>query len=151
MIKYYEKCEMYYTDPYPIQRGRGLFNVDRHSLQRGRGLGGIFASLLKKVIPFGKSFVKQAASSGKKFLKSDLGRDIINDTIASAATAASSALLEQDPNEAKNIMKESLKRSQNKSKAVVKRIARDKLDQVLTGSGGKRIRKQRQRLTLLDL
>ena len=37
------------------------------------------------------------------------------------------------------------------SKAVVKRIARDKLDQVLTGSGGKRIRKQRQRLTLLDL
>jgi hypothetical protein len=104
-----------------------------------------------QVIPFGKSFVKQAASSGKKFLKSDLGRDIINDTIASAATAASSALLEQDPNEAKNIMKESLKRSQNKSKAVVKRIARDKLDQVLTGSGGKRIRKQRQRLTLLDL
>ncbi len=129
---------MFYTDPYPIQRGRGIFNVDKHSLQRGRGLGGIFASLLKKVIPFGKSFLKHAASSGKRFIKSDLGKDILNDTIASAATAATSALIEQNPNEAKNIMKESLKRSQNKSNVVIKKIARDKLDQVLTGRGKKR-------------
>ena len=129
---------MFYTDPYPIQRGRGIFNVEKHSLQRGRGLGGIFANLLKKVIPFGKSFMKHAASSGKRFIKSDLGKDILNDTIASAATAATSALIEQNPNEAKSIMRESLKRSQNKSKAVVKRIARDKLDQVLTGKGKKR-------------
>ena len=129
---------MFYTDPYPIQRGRGIFNVEKHSLQRGRGLGGIFASLLKKVVPFGKSFMKHAASSGKRFIKSDLGKDILNDTIASAATAATSALIEQNPNEAKSIMRESLKRSQNKSKAVVKRIARDKLDQVLTGKGKKR-------------
>ena len=129
---------MFYTDPYPIQRGRGIFNVEKHSLQRGRGLGGIFASILKKVIPFGKSFMKHAATSGKRFIKSDLGKDILNDTIASAATAATSALIEQDPNEAKAIMRESLKRSQNKSKAVVKRIARDKLDQVLTGKGKKR-------------
>ena len=129
---------MFYTDPYPIQRGRGIFNVDKHSLQRGRGLGGIFASLLKKVIPFGKSFLKHAASSGKRFIKSDLGKDILNDTIASAATAATSALIEQNPNEAKNIMKESLKRSQNKSNVVIKKIARDKLDQVLTGRGKKK-------------
>ena len=151
---------MFYTDPYPIQRGRGIFNVDKHSLQRGRGLGGIFASLLKKVIPFGKSFMRQAASSGKRFINSDLGKDILNDTIASAATAATSALIEQDPNEAKNVMRESLKRSQNKSKAVVKRIARDKLDQVLTGRGKRKQRmkqdmnlvsKRRKRITLLDM
>ena len=99
------------------------------------------------------SFVKHAASSGKKFLKSELGKDIINDTIASAATAATSALLEQDPTEARNIMQESLKRSQDKSKAVVKRIARDKLDQVLTGRGKKRkkVKVRRQKCTLLDL
>ena len=151
---------MFYTDPYPIQRGRGIFNVEKHSLQRGRGLGGIFASLLKKVIPFGKSFMRQAASSGKRFINSDLGKDILNDTIASAATAATSALIEQDPNEAKNVMRESLKRSQNKSKAVVKRIARDKLDQVLTGRGKRKQRmkqdmnlvsKRRKRITLLDM
>ena len=151
---------MFYTDPYPVQRGRGIFNVDKHSLQRGRGLGGIFASLLKKVIPFGKSFMKHAASSGKRFIKSDLGKDILNDTIASAATAATSALIEQDPIEAKTIMRESLKRTGNKSKAVVKRIARDKLDQVLTGKGRKRrmskkdehlLAKQRKKITLLDM
>ena len=151
---------MFYTDPYPVQRGRGIFNVDKHSLQRGRGLGGIFASLLKKVIPFGKSFMKHAASSGKRFIKSDLGKDILNDTIASAATAATSALIEHNPNEAKAIMRESLKRTGNKSKAVVKRIARDKLDQVLTGKGRKRrmskndehlLAKQRKKITLLDM
>ena len=151
---------MFYTDPYPIQRGRGIFNVEKHSLQRGRGLGGIFASLLKKVIPFGRSFMKHAASSGKRFIKSDLGKDILNDTIASAATAATSALIEQDPNEAKTIIKESLKRTGNKSKSVVKRIARDKLDQVLTGKGKKRrgsrkdehpLSKQKKKITLLDL
>ena len=151
---------MFYTDPYPIQRGRGIFNVDKHSLQRGRGLGGIFASLLKKVIPFGKSFMKHAASSGKRFIKSDLGKDILNDTIASAATAATSALIEHNPNEAKAIMRESLKRTGNKSKAVVKRIARDKLDQVLTGKGKKRqmsdkngdaLAKKRKTITLLDM
>ena len=151
---------MFYTDPYPIQRGRGIFNVDKHSLQRGRGLGGIFASLLKKVIPFGKSFMKHAASSGKRFIKSDLGKDILNDTIASAVTAATTALIEKDPNEAKTIMKESLKRSQNKSKAVVKRIARDKLDQVLTGKGKKKrmsekddhlLTRGKKKITLLDM
>merc|ERR1712004_943709 len=116
---------MFYTDQNPLQRGRGLFNVEKQWYQRGRGLGGIFANLLRKVIPFGKSFVKHAASSGKKFLKSELGKDIINDTIASAATAATSALLEQDPTEARNIMQESLKRSQDKSKAVVAAVAAD--------------------------
>ena len=90
----------------------------------------------------------------------DLGKDILNDTIASAATAATTALIEQDPNEAKTIMKESLKRSQNKSKAVVKRIARDKLDQVLTGKGKKKrmsekddhlLTRGKKKITLLDM
>ena len=103
--------------------------------------------------------MKHAASSGKRFIKSDLGKDILNDTIASAATAATSALIEQDPNEAKTIMRESLRRTGNKSKAVVKRIARDKLDQVLTGKGKKRksekdnriLKKRRRKTTLLDM
>ena len=96
----------------------------------------------------------------KKFIKSDLGKDILNDTIASAATAATSALIENNPNEAKEIMRESLKRTGNKSKAVVKRIARDKLDQVLTGRGKRKQRmkqdmnlvsKRRKRITLLHM
>ena len=85
---------MFYTEPHHLQRGAGVFNVDRYPLQRGRGLGGVFANLLRKVLPFGKTFFKTATSTGKKILQSELGRDILNDTISSAATAASSALIE---------------------------------------------------------
>ena len=59
---------MFYTQPYHVQGGAGVFNVDRYPLQRGRGLGGVFANLLRKIIPFGKTFFKTAASSGKKIL-----------------------------------------------------------------------------------
>ena len=67
---------MFYTEPYHLQRGAGVFNVDRYPLQRGRGLGGVFANLLRKVLPFGKSFFKAATSTGKKILKSTLAGKI---------------------------------------------------------------------------
>ena len=37
---------MFYSEPHHLQRGAGVFNVDRYPLQRGRGLGGVFANLL---------------------------------------------------------------------------------------------------------
>ena len=129
---------MFYTEPYHLQKGAGVFEVDRYPLQRGRGLGGIFANLLRKIIPFGKTFVKAAASTGKKVLQSDIGKDILNDTLNSAATAATTALLENNPKEAKAMLIDSFKRSGHKSKDIVKKIAKDKLDQVLTGRGGKK-------------
>ena len=76
---------MFYTEPYHLQRGTGAFYVYRYPLQRGRGLGGVFANLLRKIIPFGKTFLKSAASSGKKFLQSDIGKDILHDTISSVS------------------------------------------------------------------
>ena len=150
---------MFYTEPHHLQRGAGVFNVDRYPLQRGRGLGGVFANLLRKVLPFGKTFFKAATSSGKKILQSDLGRDILNDTISSAATAATSALIENNSKEAKAVLLDSLKRSGNKSKNIIKKIAKDKLDQVLTGRGArkrkyKRVqhhRHQKKHRTLLDI
>ena len=55
---------MFYTEPYHLQKGAGVFEVDRYPLQRGRGLGGIFANLLRKIIPYRKTFAKAAASTG---------------------------------------------------------------------------------------
>ena len=149
---------MFYTEPYHLQRGTGAFYVNRYPLQRGRGLGGVFANLLRKIIPFGKTFLKSAASSGKKFLKSEIGKDILHDTISSAATAASTALLDNNPKEAKNMLLNSFKRSGNRSKDAVKKIAKDKLEQVLTGRGAskRKYRKiehqhlQKKLKTLLD-
>ena len=115
---------MFYTEPYHLQKGAGVFEVDRYPLQRGRGLGGIFANLLRKIIPYGKTFAKAAASTGKKVLQSDIGKDILNDTISSAATAATTALLENNPKEAKAMLLDSFKRSGHKSKDVVKKIAK---------------------------
>ena len=97
--------------------------------------------------------------TGKKVLQSDLGKDILNDTISSAATAATTALLENNPNEAKTMLLDSFKRSGHKSKDVVKKIAKDKLDQVLTGRGVKKRkykkvqhqRRQKKHKTLLDM
>ena len=150
---------MFYTQPYQVQGGAGVFNVDRYPLQRGRGLGGIFANLLRKIIPYGKTFFKSAASSGKKILQSELGKEILNDTISSAATAATTALIENNPKEAKTMLLDSIKRSGHKSKDIVKKIAQDKLDQVLTGRGAKKrkykrvhhYRHQKKHRTLLDM
>ena len=148
---------MFYTAPYPVQRGRGTFYVDKYPIQRGRGLGGIFASLFRKIIPFGKSFAKTALTTGTDFIKSDVGKDILNDTIASAAKAATSALIDSNPEEARKEMLKSLKRTKNITKDVVKKIAKDKLEKVLTGSGrisktGKRVKRNviKRNLTLLD-
>ena len=150
---------MFYTEPYHLQKGAGVFEVDRYPLQRGRGLGGIFANLLRKIIPYGKTFAKAAASTGKKVLQSDIGKDILNDTIRSAAAAATTALLENNPKEAKTMLLDSFKRSGHKSKDIAKKIAKDKLDQVLTGRGAKKrkhkkvqhYRHQKRHKTLLDM
>ena len=125
-----------------------MFLVDRHPLQRGRGLGGIFASLLRKIIPFGKSFAKGALSAGKQFAQSDIGKDIINDTIESTARAATNAILDNDLKGAKNELKKSMKRTRNKSEEVAKKIAREKLEKVLSGKG-KRVRHKRKKINTI--
>ena len=125
-----------------------MFLVDRHPLQRGRGLGGIFASLLRKIIPFGKSFAKGALSAGKQFAQSDIGKDIINDTIESTARAATNAILDNDLKGAKNELKKSIKRTRNKSEEVAKKIAREKLEKVLSGKG-KTVRYKRKKINTI--
>ena len=112
-----------------------MFLVDRHPLQRGRGLGGLFASLFRKIIPFGKSFARGALSAGKRFAQSDVGKDIINDTLQSSARAAASAIIDNDHTSAKEELKKSLKRTKKKSGEVAKKIAREKLENILSGKG----------------
>ena len=124
-----------------------MFLVDRHPLQRGRGLGGIFANLLRKIIPFGKSFARGAVSAGKRFANSDIGKDIINDTLQSSARAATSAIIDNNPNAAKEEIMESLKRTSKKSSEVAKKIAKEKLDKVLSGKGSVQ-RKKRKKLRM---
>ena len=135
------KLNMFHTNSFPIQRGRGDFIVDRYSLQRGRGLGGIFASLLRKIAPFGKTFLR----TSKNILESETGKSILNDTINSAAAAATSAILENDQDGAKRQMMNSLKRSGNKTKNAVGKIAKNKLEKVLTGKGKLQPRKNRKK------
>ena len=149
---------MYYTESGNIQGGRGVFHVQRQHLQRGRGLGGIFANIMRRLIPFSKTFAKGALNTGKQFIQSDEGKELINDTIASAARAAKTAIIDQNPEEAKREIKESLNRTKDKSGKVIKRIARDKLQKVLTGQGNKKALKKRKKMTsrikktsLLDL
>ena len=143
---------MFNADYHPLQRGRGNFHVYRFPLQRGRGLGGLFASMFQKILPFGKSFLK----AGKNIIQSETGKSILNDTINSAASAATTALLENNPEEAKQQMIKSLKRSGNKTKHAVGKIAKNKLEKVLTGKGNvksksKRRRKNmKKRISLLD-
>ena len=88
-----------------------VFAVNRYPLQRGRGLSGIFANIFKKVIPFGKAFLKGGVNMGKDFITSETGKSILKDTIDSAANAASSALLENNKEDAKEQIVKSLKRS----------------------------------------
>ena len=112
-----------------------MFLVDRHPLQRGRGLGGLFANLFRKIIPFGKSFARGALSAGKQFAQSDIGKDIINDTLQSTARAATSAIIDNDPSSAKEELVKSLKRTKKKSGEVARKIAREKLEKILSGKG----------------
>ena len=117
-----------------------MFIVDRNPIQRGRGLGGLFASLFRKLIPFGKTFAKGALNAGKDFVKSDLGKDIIKDTITSSAQAATDILINNDATAAKEAIRQTLKRSGDKSNKVAKRIAKEKLDKLLTGQGKTKIK-----------
>jgi hypothetical protein len=131
-----------------------MFIVDRNPIQRGRGLGGLFASLFRKFIPFGKTFAKGALNVGKDFVKSDLGKDIIKDTITSSAQAATDMLINNDATAAKDALRQTLQRSGNKSKLVARRIAKEKLDKLLTGQGRiktkKKVKKYKMR-TLFDI
>ena len=129
------------------------FVVNQHPLQRGRGLGGLLSNVLKKIIPYGKTFLKGSVNLGKDFLNSETGKSIIKDSVNSAANAATTALIEKDSKAAKQEIVKSLKRSKNKSANYAKRIAESKLDKVLTGKGGgKRKAKHFRKLTksLLD-
>ena len=122
-----------------------VFAVNRYPLQRGRGLGGIFANIFKKVIPYGKSFLKEGVNMGKTFINSDTGKEILKDTIDSAAAAAATALIEKKPEEAKANIVKSLKRSKTKSKNYAKKIVKNKIDRLLIGKGmvrGKKINKR---------
>ena len=122
-----------------------MFLVDRHPLQRGRGLGGLFANLFRKIIPFGKSFARGALSAGKQFAQSDIGKDIINDTLQSTARAATSAIIDNDPSSAKEELVNSLKRTKKKSGEVARKIAREKLENVLSGKGQRGIQRKKKR------
>ena len=131
-----------------------MFIVDRNPIQRGRGLGGLFASLFRKFIPFGKTFAKGALNVGKDFVKSDLGKDIIKDTITSSAQAATNILINNDAKAAKDALRQTLKRSGDKSKQVAKRIAKEKLDKLLTGQGKRNVKKKVKKYqirTLFDI
>ena len=121
-----------------------MFLVDRHPLQRGRGLGGLFASLFRKIIPFGKSFARGTLSAGKRFAQSDLGKDIISDTIDSTARAVSSAIIDNDSSKAKAELLKSLKRSKKKSSEVAKKIAKDKLETILSGKRQVTLRRKKK-------
>ena len=122
-----------------------MFLVDRHPLQRGRGLGGLFANLFRKIIPFGKSFARGALSAGKQFAQSDVGKDIINDTLQSTARAATSAIIDNDPSSAKEELVKSLKRTKKKSGEVARKIAREKLENVLSGKGQRGVQRKKKR------
>ena len=101
-----------------------VFLVNQHPLQRGRGLGGIFANILKKIVPFGKTFLKGGVKMGKEFINSETGKSILKDSIDSAATAAATALIENNPKEAREKVVESLKRSRSKSSNYAKKISK---------------------------
>ena len=122
-----------------------MFLVDRHPLQRGRGLGGLFANLFRKIIPFGKSFARGALSAGKQFAQSDVGKDIINDTLQSTARAATSVILDNNPSSAKEELVKSLKRTKKKSGEVARKIAREKLESVLSGKGQRGVQRKKKR------
>ena len=122
-----------------------MFLVDRHPLQRGRGLGGLFANLFRKMIPFGKSFARGVLSAGKRFAQSDVGKDIINDTLQSTARAATSAIIDNDPSSAKEELLKSLKRTKKKSSEVAEKIAKEKLEKVLSGKGQGIIQRKKKR------
>ena len=85
---------------------------------------------------------------GKDFINSETGKSILSDSINSAASAATTALLDKSPKRAKEEIVESLKRSKSKSSNYAKNLAKTKLDKVLTGRGGKKKRRGKKRVKL---
>ena len=125
-----------------------VFVINKNPLQRGRGLSGIFSNVLRKIIPFGKAFLKGGLNMGKDFISSEAGKSILQDSINSAASAATTALLDKNPKEAKEEIVKSLKRSKSKSSNYAKRLAKSKLDKVLTGQGGKKKTKKKKNVKI---
>ena len=85
---------------------------------------------------------------GKDFISSEGGKSILQDSINSAASAATTALLDKNPKEAKEEIVKSLKRSKSKSSNYAKRLAKSKLDKVLTGQGGKKKTKKKKNVKI---
>ena len=71
---------------------------------------------------------------------------MIKDTVNTAASAATSALVDKDTEAAKQKIVKSLKRSKNKSTDYAKRLAKSKLEKVLIGKGREK-RKTLKKLT----
>ena len=82
---------------------------------------------------------------GKTFINSDTGKEILKDTIDSAAAAAATALIEKKPDEAKASIVKSFKRTKAKSKDYAKKLAKSKIDRLLIGKGIVRRKKQVKR------
>ena len=97
------------------------------------------------MLPFGKSFARGALSAGKRFAQSDVGKDIINDTLQSTARAATSAIIDNDPSSAKEELLKSLKRTKKKSSEVAEKIAKEKLENILSGKGQGTIQRKNKR------
>ena len=72
---------------------------------------------------------------------------MIKDTVNTAASAATSALVDKDTEAAKQEIVKSLKRSKSKSADYAKRLARSKLEKVLIGKGKEKKRKTLKKLT----
>jgi hypothetical protein len=71
-----------------IQRGSGVFSVYKglrihrghgYAVQRGRGIGAIFKGLIRLIAPIIKKSIQTVSSTGRKAIKSDLGRQIIKE------------------------------------------------------------------------
>ena len=82
---------------------------------------------------------------GKTFINSDTGKEILKDTIDSAAAAAATALIEKKPEEAKTNIVKSFKRSKTKTKNYAKNLAKSKIDRLLIGKGMARGKKRNKR------
>ena len=110
------------------------------------GINDVFAGRLsKKIIPYGKTFLKGGMNMGKTFINSDTGKEILKDTLDSAAAAAATALIEKKPDEAKASIVKSFKRTKAKSKDYAKKLAKSKIDRLLIGKGIVRRKKQVKR------
>ena len=94
--------------------------------QKGRGIGGIFSSLLRTLLPIGKTIIKSAPSIIKSTSKSPIGRKLRKSAKKVALNTAKNLIKSGDVNK-------TFKKSIEESKKEV--------EDVLRGSKGSRKRK----------